>query len=232
MKMRKKFVNTIGINSTGISLSDGSFTYQDHGYKTGDKVFYEATEVASGLTTGTYYVIQDSIDKFRLAETLFESNPRTENAVSISAKGGVNHYISAVNPPIDVVRNSDLKFNLQDVSLRGYQLKIYRDKHFTNEYISSGDSRDFNVVGLGSVGFGTASDASLTLSYSDSIPSRLYYALEKGGYISTADTEVKAYSEIRYENSDIMEHILYLVSQLHHQRQSSRFLHTDIQVLS
>ena len=199
---KKILVNTIGINSTGISLSDGSFTYQDHGYKTGDKVFYEATEVASGLTTGTYYVIQDSIDKFRLAETLFESNPRTENAVSISAKGGVNHYVSAVNPPIDVVRNSDLKFNLQDVSLRGYQLKIYRDKHFTNEYISSGDSRDFNVVGLGSVGFGTASDASLTLSYSDSIPSRLYYALEKGGYISTADTEVKAYSEIRYENSE------------------------------
>ena len=199
---KKILINTIGINSTGISIADGSFTYQDHGYKTGDKVFYEAAEVASGLTTGTYYVIQDSIDKFRLAETLFESNPRTENAVSISAKGGVTHYISAVNPPIDVVRNSDLKFNLQDISLRDYQLKIYRDKYFTNEYISSGDSRDFNVVGLGSVGFGTASDASLTLRYSDNIPSRLYYALEKGGYISTADTEVKAYSEIRYENSE------------------------------
>ena len=199
---KKILVNTIGINSTGISLSDGSFTYQDHGYKTGDKVFYEATEVASGLTTGTYYIIQDSVDRFRLAETLFESNAKTENAVSISASGGVNHYISAINPPIDVVRNSDLKFNLQDISLRGYQLKIYRDKDFTNEYISSGDSRDFNVVGLGSVGFGTDSNSSLTVNYSNNIPSRLYYGLEKGGYISTADTEVKAYSEIRYENSE------------------------------
>ena len=199
---KKILVNTIGINSTGISLSDGSFTYQDHGYKTGDKVFYEATEVASGLTTGTYYIIQDSVDRFRLAETLFESNAKTENAVSISASGGVNHYISAINPPIDVVRNSDLKFNLQDISLRGYQLKIYRDKDFTNEYISSGDSRDFNVVGLGSVGFGTDSNSSLTVNYSNNIPSRLYYGLEKGGYISTADTEVKSYSEIRYENSE------------------------------
>ena len=199
---KKILVNTIGINSTGISLSDGSFTYQDHGYKTGDKVFYEATEVASGLTTGTYYIIQDSVDRFRLAETLFESNAKTENAVSISASGGVNHYISAINPPIDVVRNSDLKFNLQDISLRGYQLKIYRDKDFTNEYISSGDSRDFNVVGLGSVGFGTDSNSSLTINYSNNVPSRLYYGLEKGGYISTADTEVKAYSEIRYENSE------------------------------
>ncbi len=199
---KKILVNTIGINSTGITLSDGSFTYQDHGYKTGDKVFYEAAEVASGITTGIYYIIQDSIDKFRLAETLYESNPKTENGVSISATGGVNHYISAVNPPIDVIRNSDLKFNLQDTSLRGYQLKIYRDKNFNNEYISSGDSRDFNVVGLGSVGFGTDSDSSLTLNYSNNIPSRLYYGLEKGGYISTADTEVKAYSEIRYENSE------------------------------
>ena len=199
---KKILVNTIGINSTGIILSDGSFTYQDHGYKTGDKVFYEAAEVASGITTGIYYIIQDSVDKFRLAETLYESNPKTENGVSISATGGVNHYISAINPPIDVVKNGNLRFNLQDTSLRGYQLKIYRDKHFTNEYISSGDSRDFNVVGVGSVGFGTDADSSLTLNYSNGVPSRLYYALEKGGYISTADTQVKAYSEIRYENSE------------------------------
>lgn len=199
---KKILVNTIGINSTGIILSDGSFTYQDHGYKTGDKVFYEAEEVASGITTGIYYIIQDSVDKFRLAETLYESNPKTENGVSISATGGVNHYISAINPPIDVVKNGNLRFNLQDTSLRGYELKIYRDKHFTNEYISSGDSRDFNVVGVGSVGFGTDADASLTLNYSNGVPARLYYALEKGGYISTADTQVKAYSEIRYENSE------------------------------
>ena len=46
---KKILVNTIGINSTSISLSDGSFTYIEHGYNTGDKVFYESTEVASGL---------------------------------------------------------------------------------------------------------------------------------------------------------------------------------------
>jgi len=199
---KKILVNPLGINSTSISIVDGSFTYTDHGYETGDKVFYESTEVAAGLSTGSYYIIKDSNSKFRLAETLYESNPSTENAVSITATGGVNHYVSAINPKISVVRNSDLQFNLQDTSLRGYQLKIYRDKNFINEYISSSDSREFNVVGLGSVGFGTASNASLTLRYSESVPSKLYYALEKGGYISTADTDVRSYSEIDYIDSE------------------------------
>ena len=199
---KKILVNPLGINSTSISLADGSFTYANHGYETGDKVFYESTQVASGLSTGTYYVIKDSINKFRLAETLYESRPATEKAVILTSTGGVNHYVSGINPKITVVRNSDLQFNLQDPSLRGYQLKIYRDKGFINEYISSGDSRDFNVVGLGSVGFGTASNATLTLKHSENVPSKLYYALEKGGYISTADTDVADYSEIRYENSE------------------------------
>ena len=39
--------------------------------KTGDKVFYyTSSEVASGLTTGSYYVVEDTSNTFRLAETL------------------------------------------------------------------------------------------------------------------------------------------------------------------
>ena len=43
---------------------------------------------------------------------------------------------------------------------------------FINEYISSYDSRDFNVVGVGSVGIGSASDASLTIKHSENVPSK------------------------------------------------------------
>ena len=81
---KKILVNTIGINSTFISLSDGSFTYTDHGYNTGDKVYYESTEVASGLSTGSYYIVKDTRNKFRLSETLYETKPDFERTLRLS----------------------------------------------------------------------------------------------------------------------------------------------------
>ena len=41
----------------------------------------------------------------------------------------------------------------------------------------------------------------MTVQYSTSTPITLYYGLTKGGYISTADTEVPNYSEIRFIDS-------------------------------
>ena len=82
-------------------------------------------------------------------------------------------------------------------------MKFYKEKEFINEYVSSGDSRDFNVVGAGgSIGIGSFGTASLTLNHSKNIPSKLYYTLEKGGYISTADTSVPHYSEINFVESE------------------------------
>ena len=196
-------INPTGINSTGISSANNTITIPDHGYKTGDKLFYESIEAAEGLVADeSYYVIRDSSSKFRLAETLYESNPLTEKSINIVGTGDTVHTFSLVNPQINVTRNSDLQINLQDTSLNGYELKIYRENSFINEYVSSYDSRDFNVVGVGSVGIGTASNSSLTIKYSENVPTKLYYTLEKGGYISTADKDVINFSEINYVNSE------------------------------
>ena len=57
----------------------------------------------------------------------------------------------------------------------------------------------------GTIGIGTNNTdpigAALTVQYSSSSPGRLYYGLTKGGFISTADTEVSNYSEIRFIDS-------------------------------
>ena len=199
----KILVNPIGINSTGINLATNTFTYTNHGFKTSDKVYYNSEQVASGLSTGSYFVVKTSSDTFKLAETLYDSLPENESTVDISDVGGVNHTIGLINPQINVVSNGDLKFLLNDASLNGYEMKFYKEKEFINEYVSSGDSRDFNVVGAGgSIGIGSFGTASLTLNHSKNIPSKLYYTLEKGGYISTADTSVPHYSEINFVESE------------------------------
>ena len=71
--------------------------------------------------------------------------------------------------------------------------------------MSSQDSPSFNVSVGGTIGIGTNNTdpigAALTVQYSESTPGRLYYGLTKGGFISTADTEVSNYSEIRFIDS-------------------------------
>ena len=196
---KKILINPTGITSSAIDTATNQITINNHGYKTGDKVYYESVEVASGLHTGSYFVIEDTSDKFRLAETRYESNPLTEQEVNIVGTGDTNHTFSLINPPINIVKNNNLKFDLSDTSLRGYQLKIYTDSQFSNEYVSSYDSRNFNVVGVGTVG--VAATASLTLNYSTNTPTKLFYGIEKGGYISTADKEVVGFSELNYVDS-------------------------------
>jgi hypothetical protein len=196
---KKLLINPVGINSTSINTTTNTITISNHGFKTGDKIYYESSQVASGLSTGSYYVIEDSRDTFRLSETLYESNPITEKSVNIVGTGDTIHTFARINPKIDVVRNSNIKFNLNDPSLLGYSFKIFYDKDFKNEFITTYDSTNFNVVGLGSIGIGTAS---LTINYSKNIPNKLYYTLEKSGYISTSDTEVPNYSEINYVDSE------------------------------
>ena len=192
-------INPVGINSSEINLANNTFTLANHGYKTGDKIYYNSIEVASGLTTGFYYVVKETDNLFKLSETLYDSNESNQSIVSIVGTGATYHTFSLVNPKIDVVKNSTLQFNLGDSSLRGYNLKIFSDKEFNQEFISAFDSNSFNVVGLGSVGFGTAS---LSIKYSSNIPSKLYYAIEKSGYISTADKDVSNYSEINFVDSE------------------------------
>lgn len=57
----------------------------------------------------------------------------------------------------------------------------------------------FVLSGIGTIGVST--NASLAINYSESLPTKLYYNLEKSGYISTSDTEVNNYSEILFANS-------------------------------
>ena len=192
-------INPIGINSDAINIASNTITLTNHGFETGEKVYYESIEVASGLTTGLYYTIRDGRNTFRLAETLYESNPKTEKVVNIVGTGASIHSFAKVNPKIDVIRNSDIQFLLGYPSLTEYNFKIFYDENFENEFITSYDDTNFNVENIGVSGVGTAS---ITLRYSENIPSKLFYAIEKAGYISTADIDVKNYSEINYKKSE------------------------------
>ena len=169
----------------------------NHGLKTGDKIFYDGG--ATGLSTGSYFVNKVSDRYFQLTETLSDLSQTPVNTVLITANtGGSNQSISLINPKIDIVKNSKLTFGLSSTTLSNFDFKLFYDKELTNEYLSSQDSTIFNVIGVGTVGL---PGAELTVQFTESTPEKLYYGLSKGGFISTSDTEVQNYSELRFIDS-------------------------------
>ena len=197
----KLLVNPIGFTSTAVNLASNTLSIVSHKLSTGDKVFYDSSdEVISGLSTGSYYVYRIDDNTINLSNTKYNALSSPPSVVSFASTGGSGHQISRINPRIEVIRNNNLVFNLTDSSLSGYTLKIFEDENFYNELVSIGSSTTFNVIGVGTVGVST--NASLTLNYDSALPTKLYYALESGGYISTSDKNVSNSSEILFVNSE------------------------------
>jgi hypothetical protein len=192
-------INPIGFSSTGINTVTNTISINSHNLKTGDKILYSSNLVASGLSTGFYYVYRINDNTIKLSETYLDSTMIPPTNVSIAGTGGSNQSISLINPQIKSIKNNNLVFNLSDNSLVGYNFKLYYDKHYNNEFVSIPSSNLFTLSGIGTVGVST--NAALTVNYSESLPTKLYYNLEKSGYISTSDTEVNNYSEILFTNS-------------------------------
>ena len=196
-------INPITFTASDI-ISDNQFNITDHGFKTGDKIFYDGS--ATGLSTGKYYVNKVSSSKFQLTETIEDLNANPIIVAPVTANTGGTQTIAPINPRIDVVKNSKLTFGLSSTTLADFDFKLFYDKNLTNEYLSSQDSSSFNVGTAGTIGIGTNNTdpegATLSVQFSDSTPITLYYGLTKGGYISTADTEVPNYSEIRFIDSE------------------------------
>jgi len=197
-------INPITIDPSGIDSVTNQITINSHKLETGQKVSYAASLPASGLSTGFYYVYRINDDIIQLSETYIDSTLNPPTVVSIANTGGGTQTISPINPKIKIVKNNSLIFDLSDSTLDGYLLKIYYDNQFNNEFVSTGSTSGITVAGVGTVG--VSANAKLTLNYNSDIstnilPEKLYYNLEKSGYISTADAEVNNYSEIEYIKS-------------------------------
>ena len=196
----KLLINPVGFGSTAVNISTNEIEITSHGFKTGDKIFYNSSDlIVSGLQTGSYYVYRIDDNRINLTNTRYDAISSPPSIVSFASTGGASQEISKINPELRVVRNNDLVFDVSDSSLSGYNFKIYYDKDFNNELVSIGSTNIFSVVGVATVG--VASTARVTLNYSDNLPSKLFYTLEKSGFIGTSDREVDYNSQITFIDS-------------------------------
>ena len=197
---KKMLVNPVGFTSYRINTSNNQIYIENHGYKTGQKVFYRSSDIiASGLTTGGYYIFRVDDNNIKLSENYYDSVSNPPTTVSIASTGGSGHEISLLNPQILVTKDNNLVFNISDSSLENYKFKIYYDQSLSNEFVSVGSTTTFSVERSGIIGISPT--ASLTIRYNKLLPTKLYYSLEKNGESVTPDSTVNNYSEILYRDS-------------------------------
>ncbi len=199
-------INPISCTSSGINTESNVITIENHGLLTGNKIYYTSDDPIEGLSSKeNYYVFKVDDNSFNLAETIPDIFDPVRVA-EFSTVGGT-HEFSLVNPQIRVVRNNNLVFGVGHSSLEGYEFKLFYDSNFKNEFVSTGTTNTFQVTGIGTVGIGTTSinkidDATITLNYYDDNPLKLYYNVQKSGYISTSDTiDIFNPSQIVYDES-------------------------------
>ena len=70
--------------------------------------------------------------------------------------------LSKINPLVTVKRNQKLKFDLSDPSLSfgngntysGFEMNLFEDLNYVNEFVTSGQTREFEVTKTGKAWFG------------------------------------------------------------------------------
>jgi hypothetical protein len=196
----KLIINPLEFTSSGINTITDEITISNHNLNTGDKVVYSTSgTIATGLSTGIYYVYKVDNEIIKLCETLIDATSNLPLSVNITNAPVSNHKLGPINPPINTISNNNLVFDLSNSSLSGYDFKLFYDQTFKDNFVSTGSTITFSTSGVGTVGVST--NALFTLNYSEGLPTKLFYALEKSGYISTADTEISNYSQINFVKS-------------------------------
>ena len=189
-------INPRSVNPSGIDTSANIITLASHGFKLGDYVLYTTLNnnpIAGIETHQKYFVVPFDLNRFQLAETFEDIRPGSELIVNLESAGIGTHVFSLVNPQIPVTANNNIVFDIEDPSLQEYELKFFYDQTLTEVFDANGVDDEFTVIGVGTAGF---EGAEKIIEYSPNNPSSIYYGLEKGGYISTADTNTLDYSTI------------------------------------
>ena len=194
-------IDPVKINTSDINTSLNEITISNHSFKTGDKVIYTNSSYISPnvpVNNTSYYVFVKDSNTIKLCETIIDTRNNPPKEIDITSTGNSNQKISLINPQIKVVKNNNLVLDLSDNTLSGYKFKVFYDKEFLNDFVSTGSTDSFVTLESGTPG---NSGAEFTINYNSNLPQKIYYSLEKSGYISTSDTTIENYSEILYSES-------------------------------
>ena len=180
---RRILINPKNFTSSGINTTSSLINIPNHGFVSGQKVIHTATASAVGLENNKfYYVILVDNDNIKLTQSYSDSVSLTPNYVGITSAS--NGTLSAVNPPIEVYKNSTVTFDLSNDTLSyenqstrysAFELRFYKDSEFKELFDKTDNGKTFEVQRFGRVGIST--NAKVVLSVNQDFPEKIYYNL-------------------------------------------------------
>lgn len=185
---------------SAIDTSLNLINIDNHGYILADYILYTTQgDPISGLTTNSkYFVIPFDSDRFYLAETEIDTKIGSENPIELDSQGTGLQVFAKVNPEINIISNHDIRFDVSSPTLLGKELQFFYDQSLTEVFDNNSIDREFVVSGVSTEGY---PDGEKSIRYSENNPGVIYYGLESGGYISTADTDAISNNSISFINS-------------------------------
>ena len=172
------------VDATGINTIANTFNVPTNKYFTGDKVIYTSDNPSVNMTSSDmYFVYNLKNDVIKLVRNKSELN--SENPTFVNVGSANTATLARINPQVEIQKNQIIKFDLSDSSLAfnnsgiqtsAFDMFLYADPQKINEFYTTKTNSTFEVTKNGVIGVDT--NASLTLTVSDKIPSVLFYGLE------------------------------------------------------
>jgi hypothetical protein len=181
---RRLIINPRSFVSGGVDILNSTITINNHGYKQGQKIIHTSSSPSGGLVNEKiYYVVVIDSNRIQLSETLYATQKSIPNTIFItSASSGT---ISEINPPLNIIKNQTVIFDVSDSSLTftqgltqypAFDLNFYTDFQFKNKFNSSSTTSSFEVrKSVEKVG---SNNSKVFLTVTENIPQNLYYKLD------------------------------------------------------
>ena len=179
---RKLILNARNFVSGNIEVDTNTINIDNHGLRNNQKVIHTSTAPSGGLIDqGIYYVLKVNNNKFKLSSEPVENFSEVSVVNITSASNG---RILPINPPLSVIKNSKLVFDVSDSTLSfvenqinypAFDLRFYNNSDLTEEFYSTKKSSTFEVNKTGIIG--VDSIARVTLDVNEQTPKTLYYNL-------------------------------------------------------
>ena len=88
----KLSINPIGFGNTAVTVNTDNFELMNHGFLSGDKVFYNSSSAIGGLPVGSYFVNRVDDNNFKLCLTRSDSLASPPIAINLTSQVQVTKY--------------------------------------------------------------------------------------------------------------------------------------------
>ena len=157
---RRIIINKRQFDSNSFDLNSNTIQIPNHGFKNGQKIIYRSELPSSGLENNKmYYVVVYNRNKIKLSNSYHQSTLKIPETISFSTAS--SGFILPINPPINVIKDQKIIFDLSDQSLSlplgvgrtsCFEFNFWKNKSFTQPYTNLNKNNKNSINYVGSIG--------------------------------------------------------------------------------